>query len=124
MTDLVGRGKRLVLRIAVAQLACTLAVALVFAWRSGPAAAVAALAGGLIAVIGGVAFGWRMFAPGIAPAAKLARAMYAGEALKWLWTVLALWAALAWLHLPSGPLLAGLVVAMLGHWLGLIGMKG
>jgi F0F1-type ATP synthase assembly protein I len=124
MNDLVGRGKRLVLRIAAAQLACTLGVALMFAWKSGPPAAGAALAGGLIATVGGLAFGWRMFAPGVAPATKLARAMYAGEALKWLWIVLAIWASLAWLRLDSGPLLAGLIAAMLGHWVGLIGNKG
>jgi F0F1-type ATP synthase assembly protein I len=124
MINLVGRGKRLVLRIAAAQLACTFGAAGVFAWKSGLPAAGAALAGGLIATVGGIAFGWHMFAPGVAPAEKLARAMYAGEALKWLWLVFAIWASLAWLRLESGPLLAGLIVAMLGHWLGLIGNKG
>ena len=83
----------------------------------------AALAGGLIVAMGSAVFGWRMFAPGIAPAAMLHRAMFAAESLKWIWYVLAIWAALARLKLLPLPLLTGLVFAQFGYWIGLIGMK-
>jgi F0F1-type ATP synthase assembly protein I len=81
------------------------------------------LAGGLIVAIGSGLFGWRMFAPGIAPAAVLRRAMFAAESLKWCWTALAVWAAFARLKLSPLPLLTGLAVAQFGYWLGLIGMQ-
>jgi F0F1-type ATP synthase assembly protein I len=123
MNDIDGRGKRLVLRIAVAQLACTIVVAGLFALKAGWTAAGAAFAGGLIAVVGGAVFGLRMFAPGIAPAPKLAKAMYAAEGLKWIWILFAVWACLKLFKLPPGPLLTGLIVAQLGHWLGLFRFK-
>lgn len=69
-------------------------------------------------------FGWRMFAPGIAPASVLQRAMFAGEALKWLWYLLAIWAALTRFKLEPLPLLVGLIVAQFAYWLGLIGKRG
>jgi F0F1-type ATP synthase assembly protein I len=120
MSHVVGRGKRLVLRIAVAQLCCTLVMTILCALLSGASAAGAASAGGLIAVTGSAVFGWRVFAPGIASAPTLARAMYVGEALKWLWIVVAVWACLALFKFAGGPLLLGLIVAQFGYWLGLI----
>ncbi len=90
---------------------------------SGWAAAGAALAGGSIAAIGSGLLGWRMFLPGVAAARVLRRAMVAGEALKWTWTVFALWVALGRWRLAPLPLLLGLIVAQFGYWLGLVGMK-
>jgi F0F1-type ATP synthase assembly protein I len=86
---------------------------------AGLAAAGAALAGGAIVALGNVVFGWKMFAPGIAPAGALARAWYVGEVLKWLWVGFALWLALAHVALPPLPLLLGLVAAQVGFWIGL-----
>ena len=60
---------------------------------------------------------------GIAAAGKLYRAMIAAESLKWIWYVLALWAALARLKLMPAPLIVGVVVAQFGHWLSLIATK-
>lgn len=91
----------------------------VWGWRPAGAAFV----GGSIAAIGSGLFGWRMFLPGIAPAPVLRRAMYAGEALKWTWTVFALWLALGRWRLAPLPLLLGLIVAQFGYWFGLVGMK-
>ncbi len=89
----------------------------------GISAASAGFVGGLIVAIGSALFGWRMYAPGIAAADKLFRAMVAAESLKWVWYVLALWAALARLKLMAGPLIVGVVVGQFGHWLSLVASK-
>ena len=87
---------------------------------AGPAAAQAALAGGLVSTVGNVVFGWRLFAPGVAPVRVLARAVYAGEALKWLWIGFALWLAIGPAQLAPLPLLLGLMAAQAGFWLGIV----
>jgi hypothetical protein len=86
---------------------------------SGTAAAKAALAGGLVAAVGNVLFGWTLFAPGVAPVRVLARAVFAGEVLKWLWVGLGLWLALGPARMAPLPLVLGLIAAQLGFWLGL-----
>ena len=118
-----GAGRRLVLRYAGLQLAATVVatgVALAFA---GAGAARAVLAGGLVVAVGNVVFGWRIFAPGVAPVSILARALVAGEVLKWVWIGAALAAALGVAHLPGLPLVAGMLVAQFGFWLGLALIK-
>lgn len=119
------RGRRLVAKYAGLQMACAAVVAVVALALSGVAAAVAALAGGAIVAVGNVVFGWRLFAPGIAPVGTLARAWYAGEVLKWLWVMFGLWLALAPAKLAPLPLLLGLIAAQIGFWAGLaiIGME-
>jgi ATP synthase protein I len=120
MSDVLVRGYRLVVRVVLLQAGCAVLVASVFlVWR-GASAGLAALVGGLIVAAGSAVFGWRAFKPGIAGAAVLRTAMYAGVALKWLWFVLALYIALARLKLDAAPLLIGVVVAQLGYWVGLI----
>jgi ATP synthase protein I len=121
MTDTVNRARRLVARVVLWQAASAVAAALVFEVTLGPRAAMSALAGGAIVAVGTAVFGWRMFAPGIAPAAALNRAMLAGEMLKWFWLVLAVWAGLTKFRLPPMPLLVGLIVAQFGYWIGLVG---
>ena len=121
MTDTVNRAKRLVARVVLLQAASAAVVALLFGATSGARAAISALAGGLIVAIGTAVFGWRMFAPGIAGAAVLKRAMMAGETLKWFWLVLAVWAGLTRFKLLPLPLLTGLSVAQFGYWFGLMG---
>ncbi len=113
------RGRRLVLRYAGVQMACAAAVAVASLALAGAAEGMAALAGGAIVAFGNVVFGWKMFAPGIAPAGALARAWYVGEVLKWLWIGFALWLAFAQAALPPLPLLLGLVAAQVGFWIGL-----
>ena len=121
MTDTVNRAKRLVARVVLLQAASAGLVGLIFEWLSGSHAALSALAGGAIIAIGTAVFGWRMFAPGIASAQTLNRAMMAGEMLKWFWLVLAVWAGLTKLSLLPMPLMAGLIVAQFGYWFGLVG---
>jgi ATP synthase protein I len=123
MTKGVETARRLVWRVVVWQAGSALLVAGLFLVRAGAAAAIAALVGGLIAAIGSGLFGVRLFAPGIAPAAKLHRALFAAEALKWFWYGLALWAAIAVVKLAPLPLMVGLIVAQFSYWFGLAGLK-
>jgi F0F1-type ATP synthase assembly protein I len=123
MNNSSGTGKQLVTRVVLLQLGCAACAALPFWIAQDAMAAVAALAGGSIAACGTALFGWRMFAPGIAPAAVLQRALFAAESLKWFWYVLSVWAALARFKLTPLPLLAGLIFAQFGYWLGLVRWK-
>ncbi len=102
----------------VAQICCAAALAAVALVVSGAAAAHAALAGGFIVAAGNGVFGWRMFAPGVAPVRALVRGLYAGAALKWLWLGLALWLAVGPLGLRPLPLLLGMLAAQMGFWIG------
>ena len=122
-TDPAGSGKRLVLRYALVQAGCAAVVAAGFWLGAGAFAARAALAGGVIAAAGTALFGWRLFSPGVAPAARVSSAMWAGEALKWLWIGVALWLALAVAALAPLPLIVGLIAAQFGFWLGIALIK-
>ena len=121
MNDTSSVGKRLVMRVVLLQTGCAALGGMFFWIFAGAAASGAALAGGLIVAVGSAVFGWRLFAPGIAPASVLRRALYAAESLKWFWYVLSVWAALARLKLLPLPLLSGLVFAQFGYWFGLMG---
>ena len=123
MSDVPVRGYRLVVRVVLLQIACTVLVASLFFCFRGASSGVAALTGGLIAAVGTAVFGWRAFAPGIAGGAVLSRAMYVGKALQWGWYAVALYAAFAHLKLDAMPLLIGLVTAQFGYWAGLIRSK-
>jgi F0F1-type ATP synthase assembly protein I len=123
MSNVLVRGKRLVVRVVLLQTACAVLVASLFLVFKGQSGGLAALVGGLIVAIGSAVFGWRMFKPGIAGGAKLSAAMYAGVALKWLWFGAALYVAFARLKLEPAPLLIGVVAAQLGYWIGLVRLK-
>lgn len=123
MNDPVARGKRLVGRYVALQMGAAALVALFAAGMSGAASARAALAGGAVVAVGNMIFGWRLFAPGIAPAARIARAMWFGEGLKWAWVVLAVWLALAVAKLVPLPFLAGMLAAQVGFWIGVALIK-
>ena len=97
MSDALVRSYRLVVRIVLLQAGCAVWSRLCFLC-SRRTAGLAALVGGLIVAVGSALFGWRVFKPGIAGAAVLNTAMYAGVALKWLWFALALYIALARLN--------------------------
>ena len=123
MNDVMVRRYRLVVRVVLVQAGSGLLVASLFLVFKGESAGLAALAGGLIVALGSALFGWRMFSPGIAGAARLTTAMYAAVALKWLWFLLALYVALARLKLEAGPLIVGLAAASVGYWIGLMRLK-
>jgi F0F1-type ATP synthase assembly protein I len=123
MNNTAGFGNRLVIRVVLLQLACAGLSGLLFWFLAGPGGALGAMTGGVIAAVGSGLFGWRMFSPGIAPASVLHRAMFAGEALKWVWYVAAIGVCFAKLKMPPAALLAGLIFAQFGYWIGLIGTK-
>lgn len=123
MSEVRTRNQRLVLRFLTAQICCAAVVALVGWLLAGPPAAHAALAGGVIVAAGNAVFGWRLFAPGVAPVRVLARGLYAGAALKWLWLGLALWLAIGPAHLRPLPLLLGVLAAQVGFWIGVAFIK-
>ena len=54
----------------------------------------------------------------IAAAPRIARAMWAGEGLKWLWVVLAVWLALGVAEMVPLPFLLGMLAAQVGFWIG------
>jgi ATP synthase protein I len=112
-----------VLKLAAGQLVVALPVVVAFALYAGTREAGAALGGALIAASGQALFGFRLFAPGVAPAARLVRAFYAAAILKWVWVVGLTGLALAVLKLAPLPLVAGLAAGMVGFllagaWLG------
>lgn len=113
------RGRRLVAKYAGLQMSWAAAVAVGALALSGANAALAALSGGAIVALGNLVFGWRLFAPGVAPVGTLTRAWYAAEVLKWLWVMVALWLALGPAKLAPFPLLLGLIAAQVGFWAGL-----
>jgi F0F1-type ATP synthase assembly protein I len=123
MNNNFGHRYRLVMRVVLLQMACATLAGLLFWMMGGVAAAIAAFAGGMIVTVGTAVFGWRMFAPGIAPAGTLFRAMVAAESLKWIWLLIAIWAALARFKLTPLPLLTGLAFTQFGYWIGMIGLK-
>jgi len=115
VTDTARRGKRLALRFAAIQLACTSLAALVFLALSGANAARSAAAGGLIVASGTLVFAWRLFATDW-PAASAARGFYAGELLKWIWVLGAFALALTRGGMEPLPLLIGLLAGQCGFW--------
>ena len=123
MSNVLVRGKRLVVRVVLLQTGCAVLVASLFLVFKGQSAGLAALVGGLIVAIGSAVFGWRMFKPGISGGATLSMAMYAGVAMKWLWFGAALYVAFACLKLQPAPLLIGMAAAQLGYWVGLMRPK-
>jgi F0F1-type ATP synthase assembly protein I len=123
MSNVLVRGKRLVVRVVLLQIGCAVLVASLFLVFKGQSAGLAALVGGMIVAIGSAVFGWRMFKPGIADSATLSTAMYVGVALKWVWFGAALYVAFACLKLDPVPLLIGLAAAQLGYWVGLMRPK-
>jgi F0F1-type ATP synthase assembly protein I len=123
MSNVLLRGKRLVVRIVLLQAGCAVAVASVYFMFGGSSAGVAAMAGGLMVAAGTAVLGWRAFRPGAAGAATLGTAMYTGVALKWLWFALALYVAFARLRLDVAPFLVGMVAAQLANWAALIRLK-
>ena len=109
-------------RFVLLQCAAAATVALAFLLK-GPNAALAALVGGLTVASGNAVFAWRLFGVGIAPARDQARALFAGEALKWLVVGVLFYLAIARWGLPFVPLITGVGAAMAAFWIGLIAFR-
>lgn len=117
------RGKRLALRFAAVQLGAALLAAIIIAVITDGSNAMATVAGGAVVAVGNLVFGWRLFAPGVAPAERIAKAMWVGEGLKWLWIVLAVWLALDVSDLAPLPFLLGMLAGQVGFWVGVAVIK-
>jgi len=117
------RGKRLALRFAAVQLGGALLAAIIVAVIADGSSAMATLAGGAVVAVGNLVFGWRLFAPGVAPAERIAKAMWIGEGLKWLWVVVAVWLALDVSDLAPLPFLLGMLAGQVGFWVGVAVIK-
>ena len=117
------RGKRLALRFAAVQLGAALLAAIIVAVITDGSNAMATVAGGAVVAVGNLVFGWRLFAPGVAPAERIAKAMWVGEGLKWFWIVLAVWLALDVSDLAPLPFLLGMLAGQVGFWVGVAVIK-
>jgi F0F1-type ATP synthase assembly protein I len=118
------RGKRLALRFAAVQLGGAVLAAMIVAVITNGSNAMATVAGGAVVAVGNLVFGWRLFAPGVAPAERIAKAMWMGEGLKWLWVVLAVWLSLDVSDLAPLPFLLGMLAGQVGFWVGVAVIKG
>jgi ATP synthase protein I len=115
MRNSIAHGRRNAVRIVLFQLGIAGLVGLGFCargWQSG----MAAWYGGFVIAFGSALFAWRLYADGIAPTQRIARAVYAAEVAKWVWLVLALYLGLAVLKLAALPLIVGVIVAQAAFW--------
>lgn len=124
MRNSIAYGRRNAVRIVLFQLGVAGLVGLGFCardWLSG----IAAWYGGGAIAIGNALFAWRLYADGVAPMQRIARAVYAAEVVKWVWLVLTLYLALAVLGLAPLPLIAGVVTTLVAFWVavGLYSLK-
>lgn len=109
-------GRRLAQRVAVAQVAATLATALAcLIWGAG--AGLAALAGGLSMALGSALAGWSAFGGAVAGGGMLLGRLLLGTALKWIVVALGLYLAIGRWGLPAPAVLAGAVSATLAWFL-------
>ena len=115
MRNSIAHGRRNAVRVVLFQLGIAGLVGLGFCardWQSGTAAW---FGGGTIA-IGNALFAWRLYADGVAPTRRIARAVYAAEVLKWIWLVLAMYLGLAVFKLAALPLILSMIVAHAAFW--------
>jgi F0F1-type ATP synthase assembly protein I len=117
VSDAIHSGNRLVTRTVLLQAAAAALGGAAF-MLAGRDSGLAALAGGVIAMVGTVILGRRMFATGVAPGAVLLTSSLLGAVLRWIWLIGAMWCALAWLRLPALPLLAGVALGYVAAGLG------
>ena len=114
-------GRIIVSKVLLGQLAVTVASSALCAFFFGPAYAGAALAGGAISMLSGLAFAARLFAPGAdAEPKRLVRAFYVGAVVKFVVTVALFSAALAVLERGFGALLGTFMATLPVYWLALL----
>lgn len=118
MQNSIAAGRRLAIRVVVAQAAATLLVAVGFAWR-GWDDALAVLAGGGVVVLGTAVLALRLFAGPPAAAGTVLARMIVGNLLRWCVIGIGLYLALVKAALPGLPVIAGLVAALLPQLFGL-----
>lgn len=112
MLNSIAAGRRLALRVVLAQAGVTMLVAAGFllqGWHSG----LGVLVGGGVVVLGTAVLALRMFARGPTGAGATLSRLIAGNLLKWIVIGAGLYLALAKADLPGLPVLAGVLVTTL-----------
>lgn len=112
MQNSIAAGRRLALRVVLAQAGATLLVAAGFllgGWQS----ALGVLAGGGVVTLGTAMLALRMFAAGPTGAGATLGRLIAGNLLKWIVIGAGLYLLLAKVGLPGLPVIAGVLVAAL-----------
>lgn len=112
MQNSIAAGRRLALRVVLAQAGATLLVAAGFllgGWQS----ALGVLAGGGVVTLGTAMLAVRMFAAGPTGAGATLGRLIAGNLLKWIVIAAGLYLLLAKVGLPGVPVIAGVLVAAL-----------
>jgi ATP synthase protein I len=118
MQNSIAAGRRLAIRVVLAQALATVLVAAGFALRGWPES-VAVLAGGGTVVLGTTLLAVRLFAGAPAAAGTVLARLIVGNLLRWCVIGAGLYLALVTLALPGLPVLAGLIAALVPQLLGL-----
>ena len=118
MQNSIAAGRRLAIRVVVAQVAATALAAAGFACR-GWDDALAVLAGGGTVVLGTAVLALRLFAGPPAAAGTVLARMIVGNLLRWCVIGIGLYLAMVTSRLPGLPVMAGLVAALLPQLFGL-----
>ncbi|MGH8041124.1 MAG: ATP synthase subunit I [Rudaea sp.] len=118
MQNSIAAGRRLAIRVVLAQLVATVLVAAGFAWR-GWLPALAVLAGGGVVALGTALLALRLFAAPPAAAGTVLARLIVGNLLRWGVIGAGLYLAMVEAALPGLPVLAGLIAALLPQLLGL-----
>lgn len=118
MSNSIAVGRRLAVRVVIAQASVSLLVAVAFL-VNGWHAALAAFSAGLAVAIGNAVLGLRLFTSLPARAGNALARLIAGTALRWLAIVGGLYFVIVVLELPPLPALCGFMVAMITQLIGL-----
>lgn len=118
MQNSIAAGRRLAVRVVLAQLGATALVAAGFALR-GWLPALAVLAGGGVVALGTALLALRLFAGVPAAAGTVLARLIVGNLLRWCVIGAGLYLALVVAKLPGLPVLAGLVAALVPQLFGL-----
>lgn len=118
MQNSIAAGRRLAIRVVLAQIAATALIAAGFAWR-GWSDAAGVLAGGGAVVLGTAVLAWRVFAGPPAAAGTVLARMIVGNLLRWFTIGAGLYLAMVVAKLPGLAVLAGLIAALVPQLFGL-----
>lgn len=116
MLNSVAAGRVLARRTVGFQAIATVATASVCLVAWGAAAALGAMAGGVVVVLGSVLAAWCAMGGGVTGSGAALLRLVGATVLKWMAVVVGLFLALAVWRLPPGPVFAGVVVTVLA-WL-------
>jgi ATP synthase protein I len=114
-------AKKATLKIVSIQITITLLIATACFAFFNAKAAYSAVVGGGISIIATLYFARQVFSLGVgAPATKIARRFYVGEAVKLLLTAALFGIAIAWLNVSFFPLFLTYAATLLAYWLALL----